>query len=211
MPHSIFIADDHPIVLSGLTGLVTSEAEFQLVGTAQDGEQALRSIVALEPALAVLDMNMPLLTGLEIARRLGGPPLRTRIVLLAATLSQSEIFDAVAAGVSGILLKEMAPSTLIECLRKVADGMTWLPEDTVGSPLALEAARRDRWRQAFTTLTGREAEVVGLLLSGRSNKEIAYSLQISDGTAKVHVNNIYRKLGVTTRAELLRIAGAEPR
>jgi DNA-binding NarL/FixJ family response regulator len=208
LAHTIFIADDHPIVLSGLSNLVSSEPDFHVIGTAPDGEQALQMIADLWPSMAVLDMNMPRLTGVEIARRLGGPPLRPQIVLLAASLSQAEIFDAVEAGVSGILLKEMAPSTLIECLHQVAIGGRWLPEGTVERPLALEAARRDRWRQAFTTLTGREAEVVGLILAGRSNKEIAFLLQISDGTAKVHLNNIFRKLGVTNRAELLRIAGA---
>jgi DNA-binding NarL/FixJ family response regulator len=209
LAHTIFIADDHPIVLSGLISLVGYEPEFQVIGTAQDGEQALRMITELSPFMAVLDMNMPLLTGLEIARRLGGPPLRPRIVLLAASLSQAEIYDVVEAGVSGILLKEMAPSTLIECLRQVANGGRWLPNETVERPMKLEAARRDHWRSAFMTLTGREAEIVGLILAGKSNKEIAFSLEISDGTTKVHLNNIFRKLGVATRAELLRAAGVQ--
>ena len=100
----------------------------------------------------------------------------------------------------------MAPATLIECLRTVAGGMTWLPEDSVGQAFELERNRREHWRKAFASLTSREAEVVGLILAGRSNKEIAFALQISEGTTKVHLNNIFRKLAVTTRAELLLIA-----
>ncbi|HEY9131923.1 MAG TPA: response regulator transcription factor, partial [Dyella sp.] len=100
-------------------------------------------------------------------------------------------------------------ATLIECLRTVASGRSWLPKDTVGQALELERSRREHWRRAFASLTSREAEVVGLILAGRSNKEIAFALHISEGTTKVHLNNIFRKLAVTTRSELLLMAGVD--
>lgn len=208
MPTTILIADDHQIVLSGLRGLVSSEPGFVVIGTATDGRAALEQIISLKPDIAVLDLNMPLMTGLEVLSALRHQGSDQRVILLAATLTDAEVFDASENGAAGILLKEMAPSTLMECLTVVANGGRWLASEIVEAAISTETGRRDRWRLLSSRLTSREAEIVSLIVGGSTNKEIAFALQISEGTTKVHLNNIFRKLGVVSRSGLLTLAGA---
>lgn len=209
MPSSVLIADDHPIVLSGLSALIESDPAFTVIGTATDGRAAFDKMETLRPDIAVLDLNMPLMTGLEVLSALRHQGGSQRVILLAATLTDAEVFDASENGAAGILLKEMAPSTLMECLRVVAGGGRWLASEIVEAAISTETNRRDRWKLHSSRLTSREAEIVALIVRGLPNKEIAFALGISEGTTKVHLNNIFRKLGVISRPGLLALARGE--
>lgn len=205
----MIIADDHPIVLSGLNSLIGSDPDFSVVDTATNGRDALDLIWRLRPDIVVLDLNMPLMTGLEVLRELRYQGVTQRVILLAATLTDAEVYEASENGASGILLKEMAPSTLMECLHEVANGGRWLAGEVLEAAISTESSKRERWRQLSSRLTSRETEIVTLAAGGASNKEIAFALAISEGTAKVHLNNIFRKLGVASRAGLLGLMSGE--
>jgi DNA-binding NarL/FixJ family response regulator len=208
---TVAIADDHPVVLSGLQSLIAADGAFSVVATASTGRLILEAIRRETPQIAVLDLNMPELTGLEVlqaTRQLGLP---TRVALLAANISDAQIFEAVSAGVAGLLLKESAPETLMDCLRELAAGRDWLPDPLVNAAMEREGRRRRRWEALSPALTARELQIVGLVVAGSSTKQIAFRLQVSDGTAKVHLNNIFRKLEVTSRAQLLELAMGQVR
>ena len=196
------IADDHPILLSGLKALIDADPDFNVVATAADGATALEKVRQIEPDVAVLDLNMPLRTGLDVLTQITAAGLGTSVVVLAATASDDDIHRLVTAGAKGLVLKESAPQLLIACLRAVAAGQVWFSEE-VPAIVSRQGEQKRLWRERFESLTEREIEVVRLANAGASNKEIAYALQLVEGTVKVHLNNIFRKLHVSTRAELL--------
>lgn len=202
MGHSVLIADDHPILLSGLKALIDADPDFTVVATAADGATALEKVRQIEPDVAVLDLNMPLRTGLDVLTQITAAGLGTSVVVLAATASDDDIHRLVTAGAKGLVLKESAPQLLIACLRAVAAGQVWFSEE-VPAIVSRQGEQKRLWRERFESLTEREIEVVRLANAGASNKEIAYALQLVEGTVKVHLNNIFRKLHVSTRAELL--------
>jgi DNA-binding NarL/FixJ family response regulator len=202
MGHSVLIADDHPILLSGLKALIDADPDFNVVATAADGATALEKVRQIEPDVAVLDLNMPLRTGLDVLTQITAAGLGTSVVVLAATASDDDIHRLVTAGAKGLVLKESAPQLLIACLRAVAAGQVWFSEE-VPAIVSRQGEQKRLWRERFESLTEREIEVVRLANAGASNKEIAYALQLVEGTVKVHLNNIFRKLHVSTRAELL--------
>ena len=209
MIHTILIADDHPVVLSGLRALIDADPTFNVVATASDGAQAMDRIAQLAPDIAVLDFRMPLQSGLEVLGRIRVQNLRTRVVILAAAASDHDVHAIVTAGARGLLFKESAPQVLLECLDAVARGETWMPDGT-DQIVARTAEQRDLWQSRLLSLTNREFEIVRLVNSGSSNKEIAYALQLREGTVKVHLYNIFRKLDVKTRAELVARAQRQP-
>lgn len=201
MVHSVLIADDHPILLGGLKALIEADPDFEVVATAADGAAALEGLRKFEPTVAILDLNMPGRTGLEVLMHVRNMALRTDVVVLAATASDDDIHRIVTAGAKGLVLKEAAPQLLMQCLRAVVGGGTWYSEDIAGI-VSRQGEEKRVWRERFESLTEREIEVVRLANAGCSNKEIAYELQLVEGTVKVHLNNIFRKLHVATRAEL---------
>lgn len=202
MTTRVLLADDHPILLQGLRGLIERDGAFDIVGTASTGVEALELLVQLQPELAVLDLSMPLMSGLDVLRRQAQLNVATQTVLLVATASDAEIAAALDNGAAAVLFKDEAPMSLLAVLHGLLDGETWKPGDVVAVALARERDRQGRWRSLSAELTSREREVVELLRGGHPNKEIAHVLELSEGTVKVHVHNIFRKLGVTTRNEL---------
>ena len=210
MAHSVLIADDHPILLSGLKALIDADPDFNVIATAADGAEALETVRSIEPDVAVLDLNMPLRTGLDVLTQVTAMHLNTDVVVLAATASDDDIHRLVTAGAKGLVLKESAPQLLMQCLRAVVGGDVWFTEDIAGIVLRQGEEKRV-WRERFESLTEREVEVVRLANAGASNKEIAYELQLVEGTVKVHLNNIFRKLRVSTRAELTSRTKGQPR
>ena len=195
----VLLADDHPIVLGGLRALLRSEHGVEIVAAVPDGASALAVIRAHEPHIAVLDINMPELTGLEVLEALEQDGLATRVVFLTGTASDEQIATAVERGAWGFLLKEHALDTLVQCLRIVAAGQRWLPEEVVASAVRCAAERREKDVQLERVLTAREYEIAGLVAQGLSNKHIARALAISEGTVKIHLHNMYEKLGGVDR------------
>ncbi|HKY82684.1 MAG TPA: response regulator transcription factor [Sphingobium sp.] len=200
--HSVFLVDDHPVVLRGLADLVGMEPDFEVIGSTTDGASAFSAIDRLKPDIALLDINMPDVSGLAVLRRLRNADLPVRPVFLTAMLTPAQVSEALANGVWGILLKEAAPDTLMECLRSVAKGRRWLTDEIArtADPLWGEDVA-----PGLSTLTPREMEIADHACRGLSNKLIARELGASEGTVKIHLHNIFQKLRITNRTALAAI------
>jgi two-component system nitrate/nitrite response regulator NarL len=209
MPTTVLIADDHPVVLRGLAGLIETHPDFKVVARVEDGFAALDAVRDMRPDLTILDLNMPGLTGGQVLAAISREGLPTRVVLLTAAASDADIFDAIQAGVAGVVIKDAAIDTLLTCLETVAAGGRWLPQDVVGNPLERESERREEWQALSAGLTARELEIVRLVIAGATTKEISFKIQITPGTTKVHMSNIFRKLRISSRSELMRLAAGQ--
>lgn len=198
----VVLADDHPIVLTGLRALLKPEPGVEIVAAAPDGATALAMTRAHEPDIAVLDVDMPQLTGLDVLEALEADGLFTRVVFLTGSASDEQIATAVERGAWGLLLKESAPATLMACLKTVAGGQRWLPEELVAPAVRRAAERRERDVPLERVLTAREVEIARLVAQGLSNKHISRQLSISEGTVKIHLHNVYEKLGSVNRTSL---------
>lgn len=200
MPIDIVIADDHPLVLDGLEQLFRLEPDLRVVARCRSGEEALRQVRRHRPSVLVVDVRMPGGSGLEVLAALAAERSATRVVLLAAALDDAQLAEAMRLGASGVVLKEMAPQLLLEAVRKVAAGGQWLDQGTLGR--ALRAVLDRQAAGESPGLTPREREVVRMVATGLRNRGIAARLNISEGTVKIHLHNIYEKLGVGGRVEL---------
>jgi DNA-binding NarL/FixJ family response regulator len=205
---SIVVADDHPVVLSGLVLLLKEDKTFRLAATCANGTQALDAIRTLRPDLALLDMNMPELSGLQVLKAVSANNMATRVFFLTASPSDREIVAAIAGGAYGIILKESAPDTLISCLHSVAAGQKWLSGDLIDGALERTREHRTQISRIENLLTPREIEVMLSVSEGISNKQVGSRLNISEGTVKIHLNNIYQKIGVSNRTSLANFASA---
>jgi len=199
--HSVLIADDHPIVLGGLAALIGENSEFHVVARAADGAAALAELQRIAPDIAVLDLNMPIHNGLELVNRAAEMNIATPIVILAAAASDADILALVSSGVAGIVFKDAAPQVLTTCLRSVLKGKRWIPDSALAA-VQRQQAKNNLSQSRLSSLTQREIELLRLVQNARSNKEIAFALNLSEGTVKVHLNNMFRKLGVSSRSEL---------
>jgi len=177
---SVLIADDHPIVLSGLEGLLRAAGCFDVVAAYANGGEALHGLRELEPQLAVLDIRMPQLTGVEILERIESEGLRTRVVLLTASATDEQIARAVTHGAWGIMLKDAAADALVDCLGRVSAGERWLPSELVSPALMREAGRRKDVNRLQYLLTAREREIALFVAQGLSNN-------------RSHVRSTFRK------------------
>ncbi|MDH3475274.1 MAG: response regulator transcription factor [Rhodospirillales bacterium] len=205
-PIRLVLADDHPIVLRGLEQLLALEPDLSVVASCRNGAEALEAVRAQQPDVLVLDLKMPDVDGQGVLQALHEEKATTRVVILSAALDEQALLEAVRLGVKGVVLKEMAPELLIQCIRKVHSGGQWLDQDLVGRALETLLARETDQRRIGELLTPREIEIARLVAAGLSNKEIARELSITEGTVKVHVHNIYEKLGIDGRVELANYA-----
>jgi DNA-binding NarL/FixJ family response regulator len=203
MTVSVILVDDHPLVLSGLRGLIQSHPEFHIAGEFVDAEEALSAIRQHKPAIAVLDLKIGEDSGLSILKAVVDGGIPTRVVLLAALIRDPEIYAAVEDGVHGMLLKDWAPDTLIDCLKAVAAGRRWLPDSLVKGPLEREKARHRLAEDILERLTRRELEVALLIVDGLLAKQVADRLALSEGTVKLHLHAVFKKLGVSKRSDMV--------
>ncbi len=201
MPTSILVADDHPLMLEAVAGLFR-EPDFQVVARCRDGEQAHAAIRSLAPDVAVLDVHMPHRTGLELLAEARADGWPTRILLLTAGLDGDPIVEAIRLKVDGLVLKGAAADVLVRAVQAVAAGTQWLDKDAMEQVIG----RLAEPVAGAVPLTPRETDVVRLVAQGRRNKEIARDLGISEGTVKMHLHNLYEKLGVSSRTELAILA-----
>jgi len=202
MPIRIILADDHPIVLDGLAQLFSMNDDIEVVLRCTTGEETLRAVRRAQPDVAVVDVKMPGLSGIEVLRQLHADGLAPRVVLLTAKMTDAEVIDAVRMGVGGIVLKEAAPREIVQCVRAVASGKQWLDQATVHTALDTMLRREAGMEKARRVLTKREVELVRMVATGLRNKQIADRLAISEGTVKMHLHSIYEKLGISGRVEL---------
>jgi two-component system, NarL family, nitrate/nitrite response regulator NarL len=200
-PISIVLADDHPVVLHGVAGILCAQADMKVLATCSDGDTAADAIRQLAPDIAVLDITMPGLDGIEVLSDLATKPLKTKVVFLTALATDDQILAAIANGARGIMLKDTAPDNLVNCIREVAVGKRWYPTDLVESALRRDAGRQEN-RRIMQTLTPRERQIVVMVAEGMANKEIARRIDLAEGTIKIHLHNIYEKLEIPNRTAL---------
>jgi len=206
MPITLVLADDHPIFLSGLEDLFRPEPDFQVLARCLEGQAALGAVRQLKPDVLILDLRMPKMDGLGVLREMQKEKLSTRVVVLTAAPDEDEVLEAIRLGVYGVVLKEMAPRLLVQCIRKVAAGEQWLEKRSVSLALEKLLKRETATRQIAKVLTPREIEIVRMVADGLRNREIADRLYINEGTVKVHLHHIYEKLKVDSRLQLARYA-----
>jgi two-component system, NarL family, nitrate/nitrite response regulator NarL len=205
---SIVVADDHPVVLGGLIALLKKDKMFRLAASCANGPEAIDAIRTLRPELALLDVSMPGLNGLQVLETLIAENLPTRVCLLAASLTNREIVAAATKGASGIILKEAAPDTLVRCLRTIAAGQKWLPADLVDGAVERLREHDAQIAKVSDALSPREIEIMLRVAEGLSNKEVGRQLDISEGTVKIHLHSIYQKIHVNNRTSLANFASA---
>jgi DNA-binding NarL/FixJ family response regulator len=202
MPINVVLADDHPLVLDALENLFRHEEDIVVRARCGDGAQALGAVRELRPDVLVLDIRMPGMDGLALIRALRKEKVATAVVLLTAALDEDEVLEAIRLGVKGVVLKEMAPRLLVQCVRTVHAGGNWLEKQSVRLALDKLLRQESGVREVGRLLTPREIEIVRLVAGGHRNKEIAARLHVSEGTVKVHLHNVYEKLKVESRVAL---------
>ena len=200
----ILIVDDHAVVRSGLRTILETEPEFEVVGEAGDGHAALELAQELLPDVVLMDINMGDWDGVTATRRVRNYVPSARVIVLTNYDEDDLVFSSIRAGASGYLLKEVTATQLTNSIRTVADGFSLIyPSvarrvlDEFGQPRTKTASETD----VYSDLTPREREVLRLIASGRSNKEIAAQLGISERTVKTHISNIFSKLELTDRTQ----------
>ena len=202
MPISVVLADDHPLVLDALENVFRLQEDIVVLARCADGVEALRAVREHRPDVLVLDIRMPEMDGLALMRELKKEKLPTHVVLLTAALDEEEVLAAIRLGVKGVVLKEMAPRLLVQCVRTVHAGGDWLEMRSVRLALDKLLRREAGAREVARLLTPREIEIVRMVAGGLRNKEIAAKLHVNEGTVKLHLHHIYKKLGVDSRVAL---------
>ncbi|MGA1982091.1 MAG: response regulator transcription factor [Acidobacteriaceae bacterium] len=205
-PIRIVVADDHPVVRFGVRNMLLNEPGFEVVGEAEDGDDAITQTLELEPDILLLDVAMPRLPGLEAMRAIMTKSPRVKIVLLTSTITSQQIIEALQIGARGIVLKDAVVGDLGNALRAVLGGDYWIGGERVAN---LVKALQELMAKAAAVperktygLTPRELEVVTCIVEGCSNRDIAKQFSISEETVKRHLSNVFDKTGVSTRLEL---------
>jgi DNA-binding NarL/FixJ family response regulator len=193
----ILVADDHFIVRMGVTAMVNTEADMEIVAEASDGAEAIALFKEFNPDVTLLDVRMPAINGIEVAAAIRRQDGTARILMLSALNGDEDIHKALEAGASGYVLKDATEEKLIPAIRAVATGQRWIPQDV---------ANRLWSRRLFQELTARELQVLNKLFKGMANKQIADAMNISENTVKGFLKNILAKLHVTDRTEAVAVA-----
>jgi two-component system, NarL family, response regulator len=197
-PITVVIADDHPVILEGLTKILKSQRDIRVVASAADGEEVTKLYYQFLPDVLILDLRLPKKDGLQVLNELAAcGNSKPRVIIMTTFDCEEAIFTTVRAGAKGYLVKAADPQEIREAVRRVAKGETFFPSE-VGLKLAKSIAS--------PRLSKREMGVLEGLASGKGNREIGHALDISEGTIKFHVKSILRKLDVIGRAEAVAVA-----
>lgn len=210
----ILIVDDHPIFRHGLRALLESEPEFQVIGEASDGLEALDMAPRFRPDILILDLAMPQLGGMDALAELVAaqvtPGWRPYVVFLTVAIEQEQIVEALQLGARGVVLKDAAAEVLIEALRTVISGVYWVGREPVTDLMQylrrLTPSVSKEEEEDIYQLTGREQEILSAIVAGLTNREIASRLSIREDTVKHHLSRIFDKVGVSNRLELAMFA-----
>lgn len=205
---SLIVADSHPVVLRGLKSIFEAQDGFKVVACCTDGPHCIEAIRSLAPDVAILDITMSGLTGLETLAAANSEDLLTRLVFFAACIDERVLVTSAAAGAYGVIPKNVAPEILVESLRQVADGQKLLPLAFPEEVVPLVPVSTEIAENALGVLTNRERQIMSLVCEGLSNKEIGRRLKIAHGTIKVHLHNIFQKLEISNRTLLAALANA---
>ena len=200
---TVVIADDHPIILAGLETLLQREPNITVVAQCTDGIEALRAVNKLRPDLLILDLRMPRADGVMVLRQMQKDRSPTRVVLLAAVIDDDALLESIRLGARGVVLKEMAPRFLVDCIREVHAGGQWFEQRAIGEAMEKLVRREAASKEISSILSRRELDVVRAVAQGLRNREIAERLGIAEGTVKLHLHTIYSKLQVDGRTALI--------
>ncbi|MCR8629809.1 response regulator [Paenibacillus radicis (ex Xue et al. 2023)] len=211
MTIKLLLADDHAIVRKGLQVFLGTLPDLELVGEAVNGQDTLDKVGDLAPDIVLIDLNMPVLNGIEATKRLKITHPNVKVIVLTSFSDQDHVLPAIRAGAKGYLLKDIEPEELVRAIRRVYEGHVELHSEAAGqlmnhvaAPELLDASSRDglssQGRSPFM-LTPREQEVLRHIASGMSNKEISEALHITEKTVKTHVSHVLDKLGMTDRTQ----------
>ncbi len=212
MTIGVVVVDDQALVRAGFRVLIDSSPDFQVLGEAANGEEAITVIDATRPDVVLMDVRMPVVDGLEATRRIAGSNQfgTTRVLILTTFDLDEYVFEALRSGASGFLLKDTPPDDLLAAIRVVAAGEALLAPSVTRRLIADYVSRPDTPQRApaavLDVLTDREREVLCLVARGESNTELAASLHMSTATAKTHVSRLLSKLGARDRAQLVVVA-----
>jgi two-component system, NarL family, nitrate/nitrite response regulator NarL len=198
----VVLADDHPLVLDALEQLFRIEGDIAVVARCTTGREVAPAVRIHRPDVLILDVVMAGGDGLSVLRELHGTPDALPTILLTALLSEAQLLEAIRLGVRGVLLKDMAPRLIVQCVRKVHAGGEWLEQKVAARAMRTLLRRASGEREAAQKLTPRELELVRHVATGLRNKEIAERLSITEGTVKIHLHNVYEKVGVEGRVAL---------
>lgn len=192
----VLLADDHPMIASALEMLLRG-TDYEIVGRARNGEEALAMFDEARPDILLLDVNMPGKSGIDVLRRLRRARKDQSVILLTAGMDDPQLMAAAELAPAGIVLKTSDPALLLECLDSVRDGRRWVDPD-----VALRIGTVRARAASGPSLTGRERELVELVSRGLRNRDIASQLGVTEGTVKVYLHGIFDKFGVSSRTEL---------
>ena len=202
MAINLVVADPHPVFLLGLERLLTDEAEINLQAMCATAEETMQAVRQYRPDLLILDIGFRDRSGLDLIRDLRQENLPVKVIILAGALDDEQTIETLRLGVQGVLLKNMPTRMLVQCIHNVHAGGQWMEKQSLGHAFEKMLRREAGARRLATILTDRETEVMCLVARGMSNRQIASQLTVGEGTVKVHVHNIYAKLGVNNRVDL---------
>lgn len=199
--YTIIIIDDHPLIRRGIKDLVNMDESFEVVGEADNGNSGLELSKSLQPDIVLLDLNMEKMDGLKTLQAMKAADIDSRIIILTVSDNERDIVATLRAGADGYLLKDMEPEDMLERLHQVVDGHIVLSQKV--SELVVRGLHEESLKESRqeAVLTNRENEILSLIAKGLSNKHIARKLAIVEGTVKVHVKHLLRKLNLRSRVE----------
>lgn len=206
MSIGIVLAEHHPIVIEGLKGLIEGEPDMDIVAACSSGAEALEALREKPADVLLASLDLPDMSGLDLVRTLRVEELDTRCVLFVGSIGDEEAAEAMRLRVEGILLKEMPTRLVLQCIRKVHDGGRWVETQSMTRVVDRLQAQQNGRGEFLDRLSPREQEVTRLVMAGLNNKDIAATLSLSVGTIKIHLHNIYEKLGLRSRLQLAAFA-----
>jgi DNA-binding NarL/FixJ family response regulator len=206
----VLLADDHPIFRQGVHGVLDAAGDIEVVGEAADGKQAVCLAREIEPDVALIDVNLPGVEGMEVARQVRQQLPSTAVILLTTREDEEQLFQAITVGAAAFFAKDVRPHELLDGIRRVCRGEYLINESVLTRPLVASRVLKQfrdlssadqEVEPLFVPLSAREIEVLDYIARGNSNKEIARALKISDQTVKNHITSILRKLAVNDRTQ----------
>jgi DNA-binding NarL/FixJ family response regulator len=194
---SVLVVDDHALLRTGVANIISQEPDLEVIAEAANGLEAVDAFERLHPDVTLLDLRMPVMEGVEAVRQIRHRDPNAKVIVLTTYDADEDIARALKAGAKAYILKDIAADALIACIHDVLAGKTYL---------APAAAAKLAERVTQVQLTPRELATLRLMADGKSNKEIASSLEISERTVKTHLGHLFDKLGVTSRTEAVKVA-----
>jgi DNA-binding NarL/FixJ family response regulator len=201
----VIVAEDHPVVRSGVKNILNKAMDIEIVGEAGDGGEAYRLVQEHQPDVLLLDVELPGMDGVAISKKLREEKSGVKILVLSSYSDREYIMEMLALGVSGYLIKDEVPQNILNAIRGVSQGEKgWVSREVAALLGKISSQDQDR-----DQLTPREREVLGLVVDGQTNREIAFNLDISEKTVEKHLHNVFKKLDVSSRVEAAVLAVEE--